>query len=254
MEAAVNSRMNARQLLALGLFSVTVLGFAGIAEAKVFRNAYVAFELPDRWKCVLEHTEWVCRSEQEKESREAIIILTAKEVGPTDSFDAYASHLNTAQSVAYRGQGAGTSRIIYAPKKVRINDHDWIDGLHLASEVPNYFTRYLATIKDKIAILVTFSAHKDFYSKYSQDFYRAVMSLRVIATKNLLAQPDLGPIRPGGESLGGPISAVMPSDMAGTEADGAEFNSGGGKMKWVLILLAAALAGGGFVMYKRSKG
>lgn len=47
------------------------------AEAKVFRNAYVAFELPDTWNCNLEHTEWVCRSQNDKESKEAIIILTA---------------------------------------------------------------------------------------------------------------------------------------------------------------------------------
>lgn len=234
---------------------VAVVGLFGstLVEAKVFRNAYVAFELPDRWKCVLEHTEWVCRSENEKESREAIIILTAKEVGPTDSFEAYMAHLNTAQQVAYRGQGGGTSRIIYAPKKVRINDQEWVDGLHLASEVPNYFTRYVSTIKDKIAILVTLSAHKDHYSKYSQDFFRAVMSLRVIATKNLLAQPDLGPIRPGGESLGGPISAVMPADMAGMDADGADFGGRGSKMKYVLIALAAILAGAGYMMYRKSK-
>lgn len=241
-------------LLSLVILSASIIILnAPSAEAKIFRNAYVAFELPDRWKCALEHTEWVCRSENEKESREAIIILTAKEMGPTDSMEAYMAHLNQAQPVAYKGQGAGTSRIIYAPKKVRINDHDWVDGLHLASEVPNYFTRYLAALKDKIAILVTFSAHKDFYSKYSQDFFRAVMSLRVIATKNLLAQPDLGPIRPGGESLGGPISAVMPGDMAGMEADGADFGKKGSKMKYVLLVLAAALAGAGYMMYRKSK-
>ncbi|RYZ85297.1 MAG: outer membrane protein assembly factor, partial [Proteobacteria bacterium] len=53
---------------------------------------------------------------------------------------------------------------------------------HLSSEVQNYFTRYLASIKGRIAVLVTFSAHKQFYTKYSQDFFKAVSTLRVIET------------------------------------------------------------------------
>jgi hypothetical protein len=235
-------------LLSLGLL------ISWSAEAKVFRNAYVAFELPDVWNCTLEHTEWVCRSNNEKESKEAIIILTAKEVGPTDTFEAYTSHLNAPQQVAYKGAGTGLSRIIYPPKKVQINDQPWIDGLHLASEVPNYYTRYLATIKDKIAILVTFSAHKDHYTKYSQDFFRAVMSLRVIATKNLLAKPEMGPLRPSGETLGGPIAGAMPGDMMGMEGEGGEGGGGGGSNTRNLMLgLALILAMVGGYIYWKSK-
>lgn len=201
--------------------AVILLSFS--AHAKVFRNAYIAFEMPETWKCNLEQTEWVCRSEQTKESKEAIIILTAKEVGPTDTFSLYESHLNSPIAVSSRGGGMGQSKIVYKSKNVQVNDQTWIDSLHLGSEVPNYFTRYLATIKDKIAILVTFSAHKQYYTKYSQDFFKAVMSLRVIASKNLLAKPDLGPIRPGSETLGAPIGSAMPADMMqGEGMDGAK--------------------------------
>jgi LPXTG-motif cell wall-anchored protein len=196
---------------------VILLSFS--AHAKVFRNAYIAFEMPETWKCNLEQTEWVCRSEQTKESKEAIIILTAKEVGPTDSFPLYENHLNSPITVNSRA-GALQSKIVYKAKTVQINDQAWIDSLHLGSEVQNYFTRYLATIKEKIAILVTFSAHKQYYTKYSQDFFKAVMSLRVIASKNLLSKPELGPIRPGSETLGAPIGSAMPSDMMQEEGGG----------------------------------
>lgn len=229
---------------------------AGVtAQAKVFRNAYVAFETPDTWNCNLEHTEWICRSQNDKESKEAIIILTAKEVGPTDTFEAYNTHLGTAQPVAYKGSGTGASRIIYPPKKVQINDHPWIDGLHLASEVPNYYTRYLATIKDRIAILVTFSAHKDQYTRYSQDFFKAVMSLRVIATKNLLAKPEMGPVRGSGETLGGPISSAIPGDMVGmdSEAQNQDGAGGMGKTKMALLGLAAILGLAGIYIFIRSR-
>ncbi|MGZ5280053.1 MAG: hypothetical protein ACXWC9_08930 [Pseudobdellovibrionaceae bacterium] len=208
-------------------------------EAKVFRNAYVAFELPDTWKCALEHTEWVCRSESNTEAREAIIILTAKEVGPTDSFDAYTQHLATLQK-----QSPG-ARVVYPPKQVKINDQVWIDGLHMGSEVTNYFTRYLATIKDRIAILVTYSAHKNFYTKYSQDFFKSIQSLRVIATKNLLDKPESGgAMRPGlpGESFGAPLGGVMPEDMPNADGQGSA-GSQGQKTKMMMLGVAVLLAG-----------
>ncbi len=205
-------------------------------EAKVFRNAYVAFELPDTWKCALEHTEWVCRSESTNESKEAIIILTAKEVGPTDSFDAYTQHLATVQK-------QGTSRVVYPPKQVKINDHVWIDGLHMGSEVQNYFTRYLATIKDRIAILVTYSAHKNFYTKYSQDFFKSIQSLRVIATPNLLDNPQANGLRPSNELLGQPIGSAMPADMTMQEGVGEGGGNQGQKTKMMMMGIAILLAG-----------
>jgi hypothetical protein len=226
------------------------------AEAKVFRNSYISFEMPDTWDCKLEHTEWVCRSLNQKEAREAIIILTAKEVGPTDSFTAYTTHLNTPQKVTTRAGAQMTSRVVYAPKQVQINQQVWIDGLHQGSEVANYFTRYLATIKDQIAILVTLSAHKDHYTKYSQDFYKTVMSLRVLATKNLLSQPESGPLRPGGELLAGSIIGAIPSEF---EEGGLSEGSGGGAgagsdTQNLLIGLAVILAAGaGYVLLKTKK-
>jgi hypothetical protein len=226
--------------------AVILLSFS--AHAKVFRNAYISFEMPETWKCNLEQTEWVCRSEQNKESKEAIIILTAKEVGPTDTFALYENHLNS--PIALTGKsGTGDSKIVYKAKNVQINDQNWIDSLHLGSEVGNYFTRYLATIKEKIAILVTFSAHKQYYTKYSQDFFKAVMSLRVIASKNLSMRPDLGPIRPGSETLGGSISSAMPQDMYQEGMEG----GGKGGSKTMLLLGALILAALGAVIYLRAK-
>lgn len=226
--------------------AVILLSFS--AQAKVFRNAYISFEMPDSWKCNLEQTEWVCRSEQTKESKEAIIILTAKEVGPTDTIPLYESHLNAPITINLKGGGAAESKIVYKAKNVSINDQLWVDSLHLGSEVPNYFTRYLATIKDKIAILVTFSAHKQFYTKYSQDFFKAVMSLRVIASKNLLSKPELGPIRPGSETLGAPIGSAMPADMM--QSEGQEGGSNKGLLLGGALLLAAL---GAYIFLKKRK-
>ncbi len=105
--------------------------------------------------------------------------------------------------------------------------------------MPNYFTRYVATIKDRIAILITFSAHKQYYTKYSQDFFKAVMSLQVIASKNILAKPDIGPIRPGSETLGSTIGSHLQGEMAPME----EPTKGNGNKNLLLggaLILAAA--------------
>ncbi len=229
-------------------FSLILLGFS--AQAKVFRNAYISFETPDTWKCNLEQTEWVCRSEQSKEAKEAIIILTAKEVGVTDKFSIYESHLNEPITASTKSGTTFTSKVVYKSKSVQINDQAWLDGLHLGSEVPNYFTRYLATIKDNIAILVTFSAHKQFYTKYSQDFFKAVMSLRVIASKNLLSKPDMGPIRPGSETLGAPIGSAMPADMYQGEDLGTDKKKGSNN---IFLAGALILAAAGIYIFLKSR-
>ncbi len=191
----------------------TIIGLSPSLSAKAFRNAYLAFEMPDHWNCSLEQTEWVCRSADSKEAKEAIIILTAKEVGPSDSFQIYESYLNQPIKQKIRSQSGDQSKIIYKSKNSQINNHAWVDGLHLGSEVPNYYTRYMATIKDSVAILVTFSSHKDFYTKYSPDFLKAINSLQVIATKNLLARRDQHGIRPPGTETFGVPSQAMPMDV-----------------------------------------
>ncbi len=165
---------------------------ASLGETKEWRNAFISFEIPDQWKCILEQTEWVCRSDDPKESKEAIIILTAKEVGPVDTMVMYEAHLQSPISLKLPGGRGIFSKPYKKPEKVQIKGQTWIDGFHLESEVQNYFTRYLATIKERIAVLVTFSAYKDDYARYSADFSRAIQSLNVIAAKNLGSSPSDG--------------------------------------------------------------
>lgn len=229
-----------------------ILSLSLVSNAKVFRNAYISFEMPDTWSCKLEQTEWVCRSEQSKESREAIIILTAKEAGPTDSIALYEAHLDKAIQAQYKGGQSGFSKKIYKPKTVSITDQQWVDGLHLGSEVRNYYTRYLATIKDKIAILVTFSAHHQHYAKYANDFFNTIKSLKVIATKDLLAKPDSSQFRNSADTFGSGISGAFPTDMQ--SADSHDESSDNSQQK-IFLGLAILLATAGvfyFIKKKRS--
>jgi hypothetical protein len=50
---------------------------------------------------------------------------------------------------------------------VKINGQDWVDALHWESEVPGYFTRYLATLNDTTSLLVTFTADKAHFEQFN---------------------------------------------------------------------------------------
>lgn len=169
-----------RSVLVLGLALFLSFDFFGSsAEAKTFSNSYVSFDLPDRWQCYAEHTEWLCRINSGGAS-DAMIVLTAKESGPLDTLNNYFAFLKQPRVVT--GSGRSLPSTVYKVEQVRIANQPWIDGFHFGSEVFNYYTRYMATTKDKLGILVTFSAHKSDYTKYSSDFMHAIATLRVTAT------------------------------------------------------------------------
>ena len=222
---------------------------ANAAHAKRFRNAYVSFELPPNWNCKLEGSEWVCENDFSAKTKEAIIILSAKEVGPTDTLQAYMAHLQTPRTLQGKGGVVSKSKIVHVKERLIANQM-WVDGMHEGSEVGPYFTRYLATIKDRIAILVPFSAHKQHYTKYSGDFIKAVESLRVVATKDTLGDRGGGmDARRGAETIGAPIGQNIPSyDTENLPGEG----SGRGKKYFNFLLLAILAAVVGFIFYRRA--
>ncbi|MEK6773881.1 MAG: hypothetical protein AABY64_08065 [Bdellovibrionota bacterium] len=221
-------------------------------QAKVWANAYLNFEIPDRWRCVLEQTEWLCRSEDAKESKEAIIILTAKEAdATTDTYQKYEEHLSKPISVPLRGGGNELSKVYKKPEYIQIQSQRWLDGFHLGSEVPSYFTRYLATIKESIAVLITFSAHKDEYAKYSSDFTKAIQSLRVIASKNLIASGggSGAGMRGSNDPLFGSGQGLLPSEPIPSEMPTKQKSKG---LLYGLIAILAAIGVYIFIKVRKS--
>lgn len=230
---------------------------AHIAEARTFRNAYIAFEIADSWKCKPEQTEWVCRSEDPVKSREAIIILTAKERGPEDKYEIYQSHMGSPMRLLQKNGTTTMSKVEVPPQEKMIGGDKWLDSLHSNSEVPNYYTRYLATIKDQIAILVTFSAYNQKYAEYSNQFMDTIKSLKVVATKDLTNRPESGPLRGSNETLGSSIGGAMPADLlTGDDGIASRKKKGGDNTIFLAFgLIIAAIAGYvGFRIYKNNKG
>jgi hypothetical protein len=165
-----------KSLIALSmLLSVNV-------SAKTFANQYTQFELPPGWQCAIEGSEWVCQSENKDRKKEAIIILAAKVRGENDSLAAYQAYLKKDKAYQLPGGKFQKSEPKYTKLKV-INKHQWADALHLASEVPGFYTRYLATVKEDLGVAVTFSVTKDMYNVYQGIFDNVVATLRVFRQK-----------------------------------------------------------------------
>ncbi len=241
--------MKAPRLVSLILISAT--GFA--AHATTFRNSYVSFELPNRWNCILEQTEYVCRSQTPgQESKEAVIILTAKEAGPADNLQAYEAHLKSPKQVPSLTGIPTMSQVVSPPKITNIANQPWVDGLQLGSEIPNYYTRYMATLKDRIGILVTFSAHKKYYSKYADDFFKAVLSLKVLVTSQSLNN-NTAIANGGNGNFGSPINLSGDSGGGDLEAPPEEGSGSGSHLKQSILALGLVLAAIGLYIYAKQK-
>ena len=161
-------------LLVFVLFST----FSQSAQASKFANQFVEFELPSGWVCLLEGAEWVCQNQQDAaKKKEAIIVLAAKIQGDQDTLDQYLNYLKNPKAYTSPQGKAVTSEVRYAQNKT-IGDQSWVDALHLESEISGFYTRYLATVKDGIGVLVTYSVNKNKYQEYSAMFDAMVKSLK----------------------------------------------------------------------------
>lgn len=173
-------------------FALLVL-FSSSAFAKRFSSKYCEFELPSGWECALEGSEYVCQSENADRKKESIIILAAKIRGEQDTLDEYMVYLKKTKEYNL----PGSKKQISEPKNTKlssINGHQWVDALHLASEVPGFYTRYLATVKEDLGVAVTFSVTKDLYATYQPVMDKLISTLRVFRQK----KAELANLRSGG--------------------------------------------------------
>lgn len=163
------------------LLAVTILTTTNVF-AKTFTSQFSEFELPNGWDCALEGSEWVCQSDNKDRKKEAIIILAAKYRGDQDDLDKYQAYLKSPKTFSLPGGKTQVSEA-KAVSVREINGQRWVDALHLASEVPGFYTRYLATVKDSLGIAVTFSVAKDHYDSYQDIFDKIIATLKVFDQK-----------------------------------------------------------------------
>ncbi|MGC4121512.1 MAG: hypothetical protein QM765_44440 [Myxococcales bacterium] len=224
------------------------------AHASRFANQFIEFELPPQWSCNLEGAEWVCQNGNEAKKREAIIVLAAKLQGPQDTLEQYQAYLDKPKSYQSVQGKPVTSDKRYA-KKTSINDQAWVDALHLDSEIPGFYTRYLATVKDGLGVLVTYSIQKDKYTTYLSDFENMVKTLKVFRKgMGINAMPagnaPLIPTGPASDTIFAPPMAAQP---AGGSDKPTKLKKKDDDDDMAMIgLVAVAIIG--FIIWKRRRG
>ena len=233
------------------LFTFLFIFFSPHGFTKLWNNQYCEFQLPHGWVCALEGSEWVCQSETADRKKEAIIILAAKVRGSKDSLDEYKIYLEKPKSYQLPG-GINQTSEVRSAKIAEINSHSWVDALHLSSEVPGFYTRYLATIKEDLGVAVTFSVSKNHYEEYVGVINDLVSTLRVFRKSGALAQDNSANAGKSNNDLGSVTFAPeddtfnIASDKKKDKSDGAGDNSS----TVLFIVLGLAVA---FIVFKKLK-
>lgn len=171
-------------LLRLNL--ILVIFFAHFCLAEIFENSYISFELPERWSCEQIDLQWACSPDDPRNKTQAIIVIAAKVAGPEDNLQAFEAHLKRPKMLTTTEGTPVPSKVMHA-KPRRIGNQVWVEGLHLSSEVKDFFTLYLATKIQNLSIMVSFSADRRHAANYNADFARTVRSLKLVATQNLVS-------------------------------------------------------------------
>lgn len=225
--------------------------FAVQTEAKTFQNSYVSFDVPDNWACLQEGVAWTCTPSDPKGSREAVIVLAAKVAAPEDNIVNFLNFLREPKKIKTRVGTPMPSQVMYCQQR-KLGNHTWVQAQHLGSEIEEYYTLYLATVKEQLAILVSFSAEKNTYKTYNPIFDRAIKTLKITASQKLLI-PKMDD-KPGeligirGDSSSSSISAEDPLPPP---------QKRGSATTWLFVLaLTLAILGGAayyFNLNKKSK-
>lgn len=233
------------------LFSLLLaVSIPTIVHAKTFSSQFSEFELPSGWDCALEGSEWVCQSDDKDRKKEAIIILAAKYRGEQDSLDQYQAYLKQPKSFVLPG---GKTQISEAKSVVirEISAQRWVDALHLASEVPGFYTRYLATVKDNLGIAVTFSVAKDHYDSYQDIFEKVIATLKVFDQK--AAKDGTWKQKNTNEALVDGSSIVGETNVNPDIGNQKKGNGSGDGSDTESILLIVGLLAVGFIILKMKK-
>lgn len=165
-------------------------------------TAYVSFEHPEGWRCELSQGVWICQSTVDKDRKESVVLSIATLAGEWDTLDNYEQYLKQPRTIQDERGKPIPSKITYTRRR-NINGTTWVDSLQSNSELPGFWARYLATVHNKLAILITYIVSEDRYSQMAPQFERMVSSLKPNAEFDLNIASKQGEVPlPGSTKLG----------------------------------------------------
>ena len=127
------------------------------------------FTLAPAWECDLEETEYVCS--KGKPPHEAIAIIAMKRRGKGDNLADYKDYLSRPKT-----DQDGTPSTIRSVTRRPLAGYEWIEAVHVSSEIRNYITIYLATVTSQVGVLATFWVHPDHEETVRREMDRMMSS------------------------------------------------------------------------------
>jgi hypothetical protein len=91
-----------------------------------------------------------------KPPHEAIAIIAMKRRGPEDNLAAYEEHLSRPKL-----DHDGTTATVRGVERRQLAGYEWVQAVHVSSEIRNYIAIYLATVTSQVGVVATFSIHRD---------------------------------------------------------------------------------------------
>ncbi len=127
----------------------------------------VDLHLSRDWRCATDGADTVCRPVSSLDELKKVIIWSAKEKGEGDSLESYRAHLSEVKK--WKSKFRTITSVPISNRVVNLNGRDWVDAVQANSEVKDYTTRYLATVTEDRAILVTLSARKELFKDFVKE-------------------------------------------------------------------------------------
>lgn len=148
-------------------------------QAKPIANNFIEMNVPDDWNCAPYGEQWTCMPMDPAKAKEAIIVFSFAEQSPRDSMKLFYDYLNTSMTMTNPSTQKAEKSVPKSMQYKDIQGQTWADSLHLSQAVPNYYTRYLATIKDGRSVLVSVTVDKAKYNLYMATLYKVIESIRL---------------------------------------------------------------------------
>lgn len=142
---------------------------------------YVSFDHPEGWLCEFSKGVNVCQSTTVPDREESVVLAIATLATEWDTIENFEDYLKIPRTIEGDDSKKITSEVRYVRKR-NINGFTWVDSLQYNSDLPGFWSRYVATVlntpKAKLAILVTYIVSDDRYKQLAPQFERMVASLK----------------------------------------------------------------------------